>query len=103
MTRCIHCEKTWTAMRAEHCPACHETFSGQKAGDRHRVGSFLGRHGRRCIPAYLLRTTGLVLDSRGIWAGAEWRDRAVPTRRAPSQTAEQPSRVSQVPPGGTEV
>lgn len=30
------CGKSWTGLKREHCPACHETFSSTKAGDRHR-------------------------------------------------------------------
>ena len=56
------CGKTWSGLRKEHCPACCETFSGQTAGDKHRVG----KHGldRHCVdPA----DVGLVQDQHGVW------------------------------------
>ena len=31
------CGRSWTGLSVEHCPACHENFSGTTAGDRHRV------------------------------------------------------------------
>lgn len=34
------CGKSWTGARRAHCPACHRTFSGDSAADRHRVGQF---------------------------------------------------------------
>jgi hypothetical protein len=47
------CEKRWKTHRAEHCPACHETFSGTKTGDAHRVGEHGVTEGpgrRQCLP-----------------------------------------------------
>ncbi|MHA7862064.1 FDXHR family putative zinc-binding protein [Tessaracoccus sp. Y36] len=48
---CRKCGKAWRGSRAQHCPACHETFGGAYTADRHRIG----RHGvhrgpkrRRC-------------------------------------------------------
>lgn len=39
------CGKTWNGARRAHCPACHETFSGDSAADRHRIGQFgVDRH-----------------------------------------------------------
>lgn len=62
MTTHPKCGKSWGGKRAEHCPACCETFSGTTAGDKHRIGE----HGidRRCAnPA----ERGLIQDERGIW------------------------------------
>lgn len=41
------CGKTWTGLRREHCPACHETFNSTFAADKHRRGEFGAD--RRCI------------------------------------------------------
>jgi hypothetical protein len=49
------CGQWWTGLSRSHCPACHRTFSGETAANRHRSG----KHGtdRRCVdPA----TVGLV-------------------------------------------
>lgn len=55
------CGKTWTGLRKEHCPACHETFSTTRAGDAHRKGT--PGIDRRCIsPA----DAGLVMVE-GVW------------------------------------
>lgn len=57
------CGKSWGGYRAEHCPSCHETFSGSTAGDAHRRGE----HGvdRHCVPP---AEAGLVFDEkRGVW------------------------------------
>lgn len=86
------CGATWTAKRAEHCPACHLTFSGTSIGDRHRAGPYARR---RCVPAFLLPALGLVLDSRGIWAGAEFAPRPLPTPRARTQSAVGPAPVGE--------
>ena len=51
-TTCQHCLKSWGGLKQEHCPACHETFSGTTAGDIHRVGDHAKDHGpdrRRCL------------------------------------------------------
>lgn len=64
MATIVHpeCGKSWTGLRKEHCPACHETFSSTQAGDRHRRG----QHGtdRHCLnPA----DAGLVQADDGVW------------------------------------
>lgn len=49
---CPGCPAKWTGLRIEHCAACHETFTGTKAGDRHRVGAYgvtTGPNRRRCL------------------------------------------------------
>lgn len=60
------CGKSWTGMRAEHCPACHETFNGTRAGDMHRVGDF-NDGSRRCLTPEEMLGKGLVLNARGLW------------------------------------
>lgn len=49
MTLIVHpqCGKTWSGLRREHCPACHETFNSTFAGDKHRKGE--PAPGRRCV------------------------------------------------------
>lgn len=55
---CAGCTSTWTGLSAQHCPACHETFGGTTAGDKHRTRDF------RCLaPAEV----GLTLDGKGVW------------------------------------
>ncbi|WP_438267951.1 FDXHR family putative zinc-binding protein [Kitasatospora purpeofusca] len=69
--RIVHlpCGREWTGQRAEHCPACHETFASTRAGDAHRTGP----HGARsCLPP---ATVGLWLGARGIWHRAPYRVR----------------------------
>lgn len=64
--RCGGCDRTWTAARAEHCAACHETFSGTSSGDRHRVGRF-GDGSRRCLSADEMLEAGLIRTGAGTW------------------------------------
>lgn len=59
---CRTCEKTIAGYRAEHCPECHETFTGATSGDIHRVG----RHGvtdgadrRRCLTVVEMEARGM--------------------------------------------
>jgi hypothetical protein len=33
------CGSWWTGASRAHCPACHRTFSGESAADRHRIGT----------------------------------------------------------------
>jgi hypothetical protein len=71
------CGKTYGGGRTEHCTACHETFSGSSAGDRHRIG----RHGvdRRCRTRAEMVSLGMTQNARGVWTngGDYWSD---PTR-----------------------
>lgn len=68
---CPRCGKSWNGSKPEHCPACHETFGGTVAGDRHRIGD----HGlprstpgaRRCLGPDEMRAAGLRQDAKGIW------------------------------------
>lgn len=55
------CGKSWKTLRAEHCTVCHETFSGTKTGDAHRVGKHGVKEGadrRRCLPPSEVRVGG---------------------------------------------
>jgi hypothetical protein len=54
----------------EHCTACHETFSGTTAGDRHRVGEHsipIGPNRRRCLTPDEMRDKGMSQNVRGVW------------------------------------
>lgn len=35
---CPRCPSTWAGLRTSHCAACHETFTGLAAFDKHRAG-----------------------------------------------------------------
>lgn len=63
MATIVHpqCGKSWTGLRREHCPACHETFSSNTAGNLHRRGEF--GIDRRCIDPV---EAGLV-KINGVW------------------------------------
>lgn len=64
------CGASWTGLRVEHCPACHETFTSTSSGDRHRVGDHavsVGLDRRRCLTADEMRARGMVPNSRGQW------------------------------------
>lgn len=55
------CDKRWKTHRAEHCPACHETFSGTQTADAHRVGVHGVKEGddrRRCLTPQEVRVGG---------------------------------------------
>lgn len=72
MTHCQHCGKTWGGHRPEHCTVCHETFTGNEAGDRHRVGDHNDRDPnspdrRRCLTSAEMLGAGMVQDDRGMW------------------------------------
>lgn len=41
------CGREWSGRSRSHCPACHETFSGESAADKHRTGRYGGE--RRCL------------------------------------------------------
>ena len=55
--------------RMEHCPACHQTFTGATAGDMHRVGT----HGvdRHCLTETEMLAKGMGVDSRGRWKSSD--------------------------------
>lgn len=68
-TTCM-CGATWTGLRMEHCTACHETFSGTTAGDKHRVGEhhiWVGQSRRRCLTPDEMRDKGMAQNARGVW------------------------------------
>lgn len=67
MATCGKCDTTWTGMRAEHCAACHETFTGTESGDRHRAGDWTDENPRRCLSHAEMRELGLGQDDRGMW------------------------------------
>lgn len=51
--------------RAQHCTACHETFTGTASGDEHRVGPF--PDGRRCLTPDEMRAKGMRQGRTGMW------------------------------------
>lgn len=65
MTAC-KCGATWTGKRMEHCTACHATFSGTTAGDKHREGDYFPDT-RRCLSADEMRAKGMARNGRGVW------------------------------------
>lgn len=67
---CSTCSATWTGQRIEHCPVCHETFTGASSGDMHRVGDhavFEGPERRRCLAAEEMTEKGMARNERGHW------------------------------------
>ena len=50
------CGATWSGHRIEHCPVCHQTFSGTSTGDVHRTGP---QEARRCLTTDELTALGL--------------------------------------------
>lgn len=59
-TTCAECGKTWGGARSSHCTVCHESFSSDAAGDKHRRGEY--PDGRYCT------TEGLEFsERRGVW------------------------------------
>jgi hypothetical protein len=53
------CDAKWSGLRVEHCPACHETFTGTEAGDAHRIvqrEDAEGNEYRRCLTANEMRS-----------------------------------------------
>ncbi|WP_446014104.1 FDXHR family putative zinc-binding protein [Brevibacterium casei] len=63
--RCRDCGQSWTGFKVEHCPACHQSFGGTRAGDWHRVGSFSDpKDPRRCLNP---TDAGLHLSIRKVW------------------------------------
>jgi hypothetical protein len=43
------CGLWWTGINRAHCPACHRTFSGDSAAEKHRVGTFGPDSDRHCV------------------------------------------------------
>lgn len=59
-TTCQECGKSWGGVRASHCTVCHESFSSEGSGDKHRRGEYPSK--RYCS------TEGLVHDDkRDVW------------------------------------
>lgn len=70
MSTTCHCGATWTGYRIEHCTACHETFTGTTAGDKHRTGQHhlsTGPDRRRCLTVEEMREKGMAQNARGQW------------------------------------
>lgn len=70
MPTCNKCAANWTGLRIEHCPSCHQTFTGSTAGDMHRTGDhavFEGPDRRRCLTAHEMHEKGMARNERGIW------------------------------------
>lgn len=66
------CGARWTGLKAEHCAACHETFSGTTAGDKHRTGDHAVSTGptrRRCLTADEMLAKGMtyLTNAHGTW------------------------------------
>ena len=65
LTRCPHCNGTWTGLTTCHCSSCHRTFSSISAFDMHRSGSH-AESTRHCVdPA----SAGLVPVTKLYWSG----------------------------------
>ena len=47
-TECPHCGAWWVGLNTCHCTACHSTFTGVTAFDKHRDGSH-SHSTRHCI------------------------------------------------------
>jgi hypothetical protein len=57
-------------MRMEHCPECHQTFTGTSAGDKHRTGKHhidKGSDRRRCMTVDEMTAKGMTQNVRGVW------------------------------------
>lgn len=64
------CGATWTGLRIEHCPSCHETFTGTTSGDMHRTGKHhisVGPDRRRCLTVEEMRAKGMKQNQHGYW------------------------------------
>lgn len=65
---CRGCASRWFGIRRAHCSACHLTFSGASAFDRHRTPT--GDHGTCTHPATLRDATGAaaLVQRGGAWS-----------------------------------
>ncbi len=45
---CGRCSSRWNGLETSHCAACHQTFTGETAFNKHRAGSH-GRGTRHCV------------------------------------------------------
>lgn len=69
---CITCSKSWSGLNVSHCSACHETFSGVRLFDKHRV--HYGERGRCVDPATVTDLYGKRImwpDDNGTWRATE--------------------------------
>ncbi|TDH48865.1 hypothetical protein E2F47_22125 [Mycobacterium eburneum] len=58
---CAKCRQRWGGLNTSHCSACHQTFTGLTAFDKHRDGNHA--HGtRHCVAP---QSVGLVDAGRG--------------------------------------
>ena len=65
-----NCGATWTGFKLEHCPGCHQSFTGTAAGDMHRVGDHdlsQGPGRRRCLTISEMEAKGMAQNGRGVW------------------------------------
>ena len=70
---CRTCSATYGG-RAEHCTACHETFTGTTAGEMHRRGDHgikTGPDRRRCLTADEMLDKGMARNVRGHWKSTD--------------------------------
>lgn len=70
-TGCGRCPQRWGGLRTAHCGACHATFTGLSAFDKHRDGDH-AKGNRHCLPP---ESVGLVDAGRQYpcwgWPGGE--------------------------------
>jgi hypothetical protein len=59
------CGQEILGQKAEHCTGCHETFTGTRSGDMHRIGPHDGE--RRCLSPTEMEAKGMIRDKRGYW------------------------------------
>lgn len=74
MATCRPCGATWTGLKPEHCPVCHETFTSTTAGDMHRVGKHGVKDGpnrRRCLTPLEMIDAGMGLSKRDMWKSSD--------------------------------
>ena len=70
-TTCKPCGSTFGG-QAQHCCACHQTFSGTTAGDMHRTGDHAVSSGptrRRCLTLAEMTERGMTVttNAQGTW------------------------------------
>lgn len=71
------CGTSWSGMKIEHCPECHQTFTGTSAGDKHRTGDHAvstGPDRRRCRTVEEMLEVWMTQNRRGVWTsgGSFW-------------------------------
>ena len=93
MSATCKCGAQWSGKRIEHCDACHETFTGTSAGDKHRTGSYVPME-RRCLSADEMRALGMEQNARGVWTlggVSPWAGVAESDATGRPESAEQPT------------